>query len=119
MRISDWSSDVCSSDLDRGSSLTSVAARSAQMRLNPCMVGIWRQILSIYDCFPMGCFTSEISSHMVEKTLRCSVICGISTLHTARTQLAIRDQHNAPAPPAAVRICRSEEHNSALKSQMS
>src|SRR3546814_6450584 len=97
MRISDWSSDVCSSDLisaDRGSSLTSVAARSAQMRLNPCMVGIWRQILSIYDCFPMGCFTSEISSHMVEKTLRCSVICGLSTLQ------------------------RSEEHTSELQSLM-
>src|SRR3546814_17477239 len=76
------------------------------MRLNPCMVGIWRQILSIYDCFPMGCFTSEISSHMVEKTLRCSVICGLSTLQTARTQLAIRDQHTAPAPPDVVRICR-------------
>src|SRR3546814_6007303 len=96
---------------DRGSSLTSVAARSAQMRLNPCMVGIWRQILSIYDCFPMGCFTSEISSHMVEKTLRCSVICGLSTLQTARTQLAIRDQHTAPAPS-------SEEQPSELQSLM-
>src|SRR3546814_16532910 len=94
---------------DRGSSLTSVAARSAQMRLNPCMVGIWRQILSIYDCFPMGCFTSEISSHMVEKPLRCSVICGLSTLQTARTPLSIRNQQTAPAPPHVVRICRLYE----------
>src|SRR3546814_17018401 len=76
------------------------------MRLNPCMVGIWRQILSIYDCFPMGCFTSEISSHMVEKTLRSSVICGLSTLQTARPQLAISDPPPAPAPPDVVIICR-------------
>src|SRR3546814_1061568 len=99
MRISDWSSDVCSSDLKRA--LEAADAGAACLRINPGNIG-----------------SSERVGEVVRaaKANGCSIRIGVNAGSLEKDLL---EKYGEPCPEALVESAlRSEEHTSELQSLM-
>src|SRR3546814_1326181 len=93
MRISDWSSDVCSSDLTRR-----VAGRAAERGSRPARAGVG---------FAIGCASVFVAG------------VAIRTAAGALGRAQPRCRHGGGGCPAHIACCRrSEEHTSELQSLM-
>src|SRR3546814_8409524 len=103
MRISDWSSDVCSSDLK--DALETAENRSAEVTAET-YVAVWSDLNTARDAYVAA--------------LRASPIYAFFKIET--THRALRDSVNDPANRAPLEALygntRSEEHTSELQSLM-
>src|SRR3546814_7155272 len=105
MRISDWSSDVCSSDLFR-EHIGAFAHPSRQIRQRRCSCCRGVQL-----CCDIRGMREEVRMLRYYKS---ALFAGVSLL----TTVPVMAQDVAPAPAAAEEVMRSGEHTSELQSLM-
>src|SRR3546814_8720278 len=116
MRISDWSSDVCSSDLADRCNPSVDRATELRQDLRACR--------GLVRCDPL-CSVELIDVETVTRPGdRASRLCGsidIGTRHLARASIHLGDEHHFGAESfehLRSRRTRSEEHTSELQSLM-
>src|SRR3546814_7582104 len=106
MRISDWSSDVCSSDLSATSPRRSLRSRGMKVTINfDCTAEEARTFLGLPDVSPLN-------EKYVQATL--NTMEGATNLEQMDKLL----RSFSPLGEAGMRLFRSEEHTSELQSLM-
>src|SRR3546814_9144500 len=108
MRISDWSSDVCSSDLGRGGAAQ--ATRRIPLRL-PWFITGFLALAAINSLVPIPASAQHAANGAAQALLLLAIV---ATAMKARLALLLDQGWRSFAPI----IVRSEEHTSELQSLM-
>src|SRR3546814_3460068 len=128
MRISDWSSDVCSSDLGLGGGPRGEGAQQHQI----CPSVLMRALAWISFCDSTtvegrkrstiertkGRTGGDVSSTGLSPSMAWrSKVCRTALMNSCRRVGAIESWRSSPSPTiASAKACRSEEHTSELQS---
>src|SRR3546814_2692692 len=90
MRISDWSSDVCSSDLPRAGLIVALCGIGAA--INPAAAGGGAVILEVVEAFDLATLRPAIAADLLEHRL-CVDVAAVVHLRVDRKSTRLNSSH--------------------------